>query len=213
MPRWIYLTAFILAPIAVAPFLFIAKARQVKSPRPRIHIIQDMANQPRFKEQMVNLLFRDTRAMRPPVPGTVPTGPLRTGDPFYTGKAGSEWVTAFPIPIDSATMKRGQDRFEIYCSPCHGLDGYGDGIINKRADALQEGTWVPAVSYHSELIRQRPVGHLFNTITNGIRTMPAYGPQIPEADRWAIVAYVRALQLSQNAPVSDVPPDVRPSLR
>jgi hypothetical protein len=93
------------------------------------------------------------------------------------------------------------------------LAGYGDGMVAKRADELMEATWVPPSSFHTELVRSRPVGHLYNTITNGIRNMPAYGPQIPEHDRWAIVAYVRALQLSQNADVSDVPAELRSSLR
>ena len=86
-------------------------------------------------------------------------------------------------------------------------------MVAKRADELLEGTWTPPTSFHSELLRERPVGHLFNTISNGIRNMPAYGPQIPVDDRWAIVAYVRALQRSQNATVDDVPPDIRAQLR
>jgi mono/diheme cytochrome c family protein len=102
---------------------------------------------------------------------------------------------------------------DIYCSPCHGLAGYGDGMVAKRAEELQEGTWTPPSSMHSDLIRVRPAGQLFNTITNGIRNMPAYGQQISVEDRWAIVAYVRALQRSQAATVEDVPRDLRTSLR
>jgi mono/diheme cytochrome c family protein len=110
-------------------------------------------------------------------------------------------------------LLRGQERFNIYCSPCHGLTGAGDGLVSRRADALQEGTWVPPLTFHGDQVRGRPVGHLFNTITHGIRNMPAYGAQIPAEDRWAIVAYVRALQRSQNATVADVPPDLRAGLR
>ena len=122
---------------------------------------------------------------------------------------GEEWIEAIPVPVTLQLMERGRDRFDIFCSPCHGLAGGGDGMTAKRAEELQEGTWTPPASFHTELIRGRPVGHLFNTISNGIRNMPAYGPQIPVTDRWAIVAYVRALQRSQWASVDDVPPELR----
>jgi mono/diheme cytochrome c family protein len=110
-------------------------------------------------------------------------------------------------------MKRGQERFGIYCTPCHGMAGAGDGIVNARAERLQEGTWIPPSDLSSDVVRGRPAGHLFNTITNGIRNMPAYGSQIPEDDRWAIVAYVRALQRSQHTSIGDVPPELRGTLR
>ena len=110
-------------------------------------------------------------------------------------------------------LQRGHERYDVYCSPCHGLAGFGDGMVAKRADELQEGTWTPPASFHTALVRERSVGQLFNTISNGVRNMPAYGPQIPIQDRWAIVAYVRALQRSQNATVDDVPPDIRAQLR
>jgi mono/diheme cytochrome c family protein len=122
-------------------------------------------------------------------------------------------VEVGPLAVDLGVLQRGRERYDIYCAPCHGLAGYGDGSVAKRAEALQEGTWTPPTSFHTELIRQRPDGHIFNTISNGIRNMPAYGPQIPVADRWAIVAYVRALQRSQNATVDDVPPEIRAQLR
>jgi len=211
--RWIALASFFLAALALTPFALIARARGMKSSRPRIHFVQDMDNQPKFHAQQTNPLFRDGRAMRPAVAGTVARGQLRADDHFYRGKIGEEWATAFPIPIDEDAMRRGQERFAIYCAPCHGLAGAGDGIIAARADRLEEGTWVPPASYHTDLIRQRPVGHLFNTIANGVRTMPAYGLQIPELDRWKIIAYIQALQRSQNARLEDVPPDVRPSLQ
>jgi mono/diheme cytochrome c family protein len=110
-------------------------------------------------------------------------------------------------------LRRGQERYDIYCSPCHGLAGYGDGMVAMRAEGLQEGTWTPPSSIHTELVRSRAPGHLYNTITNGIRNMPAYGPQISVEDRWAIVAYVEALQRSQAATVEDVPMELRASLR
>ena len=109
------------------------------------------------------------------------------------------------MPATSSLLERGQERYEIFCAPCHGLAGYGDGMVAKTADGLQEGTWTPPSSFHTDLVRERPVGHLFNTVTHGIRNMPAHGPQIPVEDRWAVVAYVKALQRSQHATVDDVP--------
>jgi mono/diheme cytochrome c family protein len=136
------------------------------------------------------------------------------GEPAVTsGKLGESWGEAIPIEIDRSLIERGRQRYDIYCSPCHGLAGFGDGMVARRADELLEGTWTPPTSFHSDLLRERPAGHLFNTITNGIRNMPAYGPQITVEDRWAIVAYVRALQRSQNATVDDVPDDIRAQLR
>jgi len=143
----------------------------------------------------------------------VARGDLEGSAAYRTGRTGDGWVTAFPVPVTEQLMRRGQERYDIYCSPCHGLAGYGDGVVAKRADALQEGTWTPPSSYHTDLVRSRPAGQLFNTITNGIRNMAAYGAQIPVADRWAIVAYVRALQRSQAASVADVPPELRRQLR
>jgi mono/diheme cytochrome c family protein len=172
-----------------------------------------MDNQPKYKAQSRNPMFADRRAMRPPVVGSVARGTI-LGDPALTsGKIGEDWVEVIPVTVDSDLLERGRERYDIYCSPCHGLVGFGDGMVAKRADELLEGTWTPPTSFHSELLRERQVGHLFNTISNGIRNMPAYGPQIPVEDRWAIVAYVRALQRSQNAITDDVPPDIRAQLR
>jgi len=136
------------------------------------------------------------------------------GNPALTsGKVGEDWVEIIPVKVDRGILEHGRERYDVYCSPCHGLAGFGDGMVAKRADELLEGTWTPPTSFHTDLLRERPAGHLFNTISNGIRNMPAYGPQIPVEDRWAIVAYVRALQRSQNATVDDVPPDIRAQLR
>ncbi|PWB75022.1 MAG: quinol:cytochrome C oxidoreductase [Holophagae bacterium] len=172
-----------------------------------------MDNQPKYRPQSRNRLFADRRAMRPPVEGTVARGELREDDRLYRGAVGGVWVEEIPVPVTDQLLRRGRARYDIYCSPCHGLAGYGDGMVAKRADALQEGTWTPPASFHSELVRGRPVGHLYNTISNGIRNMPAYGPQITVEDRWAIVAYLRALQRSQSATVEDVPPELRAQLR
>jgi mono/diheme cytochrome c family protein len=129
------------------------------------------------------------------------------------GRAGEGWIEAIPLEVDTGILQRGRERYDIFCSPCHGLAGFGDGMVAMRADELLEGTWTPPTSFHTDLIRGRAPGQLFNTISNGIRNMPAYGPQIPVEDRWAIVAYVKALQRSQNATVDDVPEDLRAQLR
>ncbi|MEW6367561.1 MAG: cytochrome c [Acidobacteriota bacterium] len=213
MPRWIHMVVAVVTVSALVPLAFIARARFVKSETPRIHLIGDMDQQPKFRAQSPNALFADGRAMRPAIPGTVARGALNADDHFYRGEVGGQWAVELPMEVDETMMKRGQERFGVFCSPCHGLAGAGDGIVSKRADRLQEGTWTPPPSYHTDAIRSRPVGQIFNTITNGVRTMPAYGPQIPEADRWAIVAYVRALQRSQNSRMEDVPPELRAAIR
>jgi len=206
MPKMIITIALLLLTAAAIPPALIAQARAVRSKKPRIHLIQDMDNQPRFEAQHANALFADGRAMRPPVAGTVARGELRADDHLYRGISGGEWATTFPATIDVTMqlMERGRQRFNIYCQPCHGAAGYGDGIVNKRAmEWLNLGTngttWVAPKSIHEQQIREQPVGQIFNSITNGVRNMPPYGPQIPVADRWAIVAYVKALQRSQNA--------------
>jgi len=117
------------------------------------------------------------------------------------------WVQDFPIPVTDELMARGRQRFNIYCAPCHGLAGEGDGLVARRAQELQQGTWVPPTSLQSDAVRPQPVGQLFNTITNGVRKMPAYGAQISLRDRWAIVLYIKALQRTQNAKPEDVPPE------
>jgi len=212
MPRWVGSVLIVLAALALLPFACIYKARYSHSPLPRIHLIQGMDNQPRYKSQQVNALFADTRAGRPPVSGTVARGHLSVDDAKALGSIDGRWVETFPVPVTMTLLRRGQNRYEIYCTPCHGLAGSGDGIVAARADRLQEGTWVPPSSLHVASVLERPVGHLYNTIANGIRTMPSYGGQIPVDDRWAIVAYVRALQLSGHAKASVLTADERSKL-
>ena len=132
---------------------------------------------------------------------TVARGHLQDDVLLFTGKdeTGQD-STEFPFPVTRDVLERGRDRFNIYCVPCHGPTGEGDGIV------VQRGFNVPP-SYHTDRLRQAPVGHFFNVITNGFGAMPSYAGQIPVDDRWAIIAYIRALQLSQNAPLSDVPSD------
>jgi mono/diheme cytochrome c family protein len=213
MPRWVVLALVLLAAFWLIPFACVAAARGSLSPRPRIQLFRDMGNQGRFKSQQRNPLFADGRAARLPVPGTVARDRLDENEGLTSGKSEGRWVTAIPVPVTESLLGRGQERFGIYCAPCHGLAGYGDGIVAKRADRLQEGTWVPPLSFHADAVRARTAGEIFDTISHGIRTMPAYGPQIPVEDRWAIVGYVRALQRSQNARIEDVPQDVRSGLR
>ena len=206
MPKAIIYITLILITAAAVPPALIAQLRAVNSSKPRVHFVQDMDNQPRLEAQHASSLFLDGRAMRPPVAGAVARGQLGEDDHFQSGIVAGQWATTFParVPVTMELMHRGRERFEIYCLPCHGAAGYGDGIVNERAMALMNlgtnGTvWVQPKSVHEDEIRNQPIGQTFNSITNGVRTMPPYGPQIPVADRWAIVAYVKALQRSQNA--------------
>jgi mono/diheme cytochrome c family protein len=212
MPRWVNNVLLVLATLALLPFACIYRARYMHSPLPRIHIVQGMDNQPRYEAQQVNPFFADTREERPEVAGTVARGRLDEDDALYRGQLDGSFVETFPVPVTAALLQRGSSRYNIYCTPCHGMDGRGNGIVAVRADRLQEGTWVPPSSLHDATVLARPVGHLFNSVTNGIRTMPSYGPQIPVSDRWAIVAYVRALQRSRHTPVSVLTPEERAKL-
>jgi len=212
MPRAVLVTWWIAGSLALLPWACVARARATRTSTPRLHLIQDMDNQGRFKSQQSNPFFSDRRAMRPPVEGTAARELARTDERFERGAVGNEPVAELPVPISISLLERGRERYGIFCSPCHGLAGYGDGTVSRRADRLQEGTWVPPASLHEEPAASRSAGQLFQTITRGIRSMPAYGPEIPVEDRWAIVAYVRALQRSQHAAIRDVPADRRGGL-
>ena len=159
-----------------------------------------------------NALFLDGRVMRPRVEGTIARGEMVNDTHLFMGIVADEWATTYPdsLTVDRAFLERGQDRFVIYCTPCHGQGGFGDGLIHERANQLVvtgvNGTsWVAPKDLHEDGIREQPIGQLFNTITKGVRTMSGYASQIPVADRWAIVAYVEALQFSQNADPATVP--------
>jgi mono/diheme cytochrome c family protein len=215
LPRSLIYAATIVICLLLLPPLFVAKARFTQSNEPRIQIIRDMGNQERYKTQQTHVLFADNRAMRPQVPGTVARGDLRDDAHYYEGKAGGDWATTYPpqLEITESFVRRGRQRFNIYCAACHGLGGAGDGIVSQRALARDTPGWTVPTSLVSQTVIERPLGHIFNTVTNGIRTMPPYGDQIPEQDRWAIIAYVRALERSQNAHLEDVPVELRPELR
>jgi mono/diheme cytochrome c family protein len=162
-----------------------------------------MHDQPRFKPLAKSAFFGDERSARPQVEGTVARGQLREDALLYTGKLGQEFGAELPLPLDRALLDRGQERYGIYCAPCHGQVGRGDGIVVRR------GFRNRPTSFHEPRLRDKPAGYFFDVMTNGFGAMPDYSAQIPVRDRWAIVAYVRALQLSQNARIDDVPPDRR----
>jgi len=166
---------------------------------------QDMHDQPRYKPLARSAFFDDGRASRPLLAGTIAQGHLREDEALYTGKAGDEPVSTFPFPITESVLRRGQERFNIYCSPCHGRIGNGDGMVVRR------GLRKPP-SYHIDRLRESPVGYFYDVISNGIGAMPDYAAQIEPEDRWDIVAYIRVLQRSQHATIADVPPDQRAKL-
>jgi mono/diheme cytochrome c family protein len=136
----------------------------------------------------------------------VAVGSFHEDTAYYEGKADGEFIEHNPIPVTMDLLRRGRERFDIYCAPCHDRTGGGQGMI------IGYG-YVPPPSFHQARIREFADGYIFDVITHGIRNMPAYGAQVPVDDRWAIVAYLRTLQLSQNANLADVPPDARPELR
>ncbi len=163
---------------------------------------QDMHNQPKYKPLAESQFFADHRSARPQIAGTVARGHLRIDAARYTGKMGDADITAFPFPITRADIERGQQRFNIYCSPCHGRVGDGNGQVVRR------GFRQPP-SYHIQRLKDAPVGHFFDVITNGYGSMPSYASRVPPDDRWRVIAYVRALQVSQGSTLNDVPADQR----
>lgn len=166
---------------------------------------QDMHNQPRFKAFSQNDFFEDQRASRPLVAGVVARGHLNEDAAFFQGVGASGPVTANPLGMSRDVLDRGQQRYNIYCTPCHDQTGSGEGMI------VQRGYKQPP-SMHDPRLRAVPDGYFFQVMTNGFGTMPAYAAQVPARDRWAIVAYIRALQLSQNATLADVPESERAAL-
>ena len=167
---------------------------------------QDMHDQPKYTPYKPSDFFADGRSARPLVEGTVAQGQLFDDELLYTGKVGGQESPVFPYPIDEPAMRRGRERYNIYCTPCHGLTGDGDGMI------VQRGYRRPP-SFVVERLRQAPPGHFFDVITNGFGAMPDYAAQIAVGDRWAIVAYIRALQLSQYATVAELSPEAQGQIR
>jgi mono/diheme cytochrome c family protein len=166
---------------------------------------QDMQNEPRYKPLAESDFFSDHRSARPMVEGTVARGHLRIDEARYTGKINGEEIDQFPIPIAKEDIERGQSRFNVYCTPCHSRIGDGNGMVVLR------GFRQPP-SYYSDRLRNAPVGHYFDVITNGFGAMASYASRVQTDDRWRIIAYIRALQLSESASVNDVPADQRQNL-
>lgn len=166
----------------------------------------DMQDQPRYKPLAESDFFADHRSARPQVEGTVARGHLRIDQARYVGKVNNADINYFPIPITLADVKRGQERFNIYCSPCHGRLGDGMGMV------VQRGYRQPP-SYFSPRLMTAPVGHYFDVITNGFGGMPTYASRVAPDDRWRIIAYIRALQLSMSGKASDVPADQQTQLQ
>jgi mono/diheme cytochrome c family protein len=240
MPKWILALIVASTAFALVPFAIAAKARNSKSAEPHIHIFPDMDFQPKYKSDTAMDMFSDGRTNRGEITGTIPRGWLEEDSVFYKGlehgDQGDTWTTGFPkqypdtpaftldlrgkpFVVDLKLVQRGQNRFNIYCTPCHGYDGNGKGMVPERV-RQEGGVWQarnlvepPDPADKSGVAVRMPNGQLFNTISNGFQTMQGYAGQIPAADRWAIVAYVRALQRAQNASEDDIPADERGSIR
>jgi mono/diheme cytochrome c family protein len=167
---------------------------------------RDMFQQPYSKPLAPNNFFQDNHmASRPLVPHTVARGHLDADQAFYAGKIGTNLVDTFPIPINRATLERGRERFEIYCTPCHGRTGAGNGMIVMRG-------FPPPPSFHIDRLREAPAGHFFDVITQGYGVMYSYAQRVRPEDRWAIAAYIRVLQQSQNSTLAQVPDGERAAL-
>jgi mono/diheme cytochrome c family protein len=166
---------------------------------------QDMHDQPKYKAFRPSDFFGDDRSARPLVEDTVARGQLRADAAYFTGKQGTMPVDVLPVAVTPALLRRGQQRYGIYCTPCHGQTGRGDGMV------VQRGYRRPP-SFHIDRLRNEKTGYFFDVITSGFGAMPDYAAQVTVADRWAIVAYLRALQLSENARLEDVPADRRDAL-
>jgi mono/diheme cytochrome c family protein len=157
-----------------------------------------MHNQPKYRGLRASGFFPDGSSARPRIEGTIARGTLQEDEAFFTGKSGGADVKVLPFPIDQTVLDRGQDRFNIYCTPCHGRTGAGNGMV------VQRGYRQPP-SMHMDRLRLADAGHFFDVMTNGFGVMPDYKVQIAPRDRWAVVAYIRALQFSQHASPADVP--------
>ncbi len=180
----------------------LSACRGTLSDDPPIHINPNMDAMERFEAQEENSFFADGRAMRPPVPGTVARGLLREDVAFHAGRNSDDtYVQVMPVQYTVDLAKRGQDRYDIYCAVCHGMAGDGQGVM------MTGGYGFVPIGFHDDRLRSIEDGYLYEVISQGVRSMPGYAQQIPVADRWAIVAYVRALQRSQNASADDVPAD------
>jgi mono/diheme cytochrome c family protein len=183
-------------------------ARGCTSSRPPIHLNPSMDDQPKVRTQTASTFFFNGSSMREPVPGTIPIGGLKEDTAFFTGKTGTagaeQFVATIPVTVDDALVDRGRQRYGIYCQPCHDARGDGRGILFQRGN-------VPTATFHQEKILKYADGQIFDVITNGQGLMPSYRWPIPPADRWAIVAYVRALQRERQARAAAAPASAQAS--
>lgn len=161
-------------------------------------MFDDMRNQPRYEPYERSEFFADGRSSRPPVEGTVARGQLKDSDHLYTGKIDGKLATTFPFPVTDTVMARGRDRFEIFCAPCHDMVGSGKGMVVRRG-------FKEPPSFHIDRLRQAPPGHFVDVMTIGFGAMYPYADRVSAEDRWAIAAYIRALQLSQHSAATDTP--------
>jgi mono/diheme cytochrome c family protein len=166
---------------------------------------QDMHDAPRYDPLEASTVLPGGAGSQPLVDGTVARGQLRADTLLYTGTVDGEPATVFPFPITREDLDRGEERYNIYCAPCHGQTGIGDGMVVQRGHRA-------AASYHIDRLREMPAGYFFGVITNGFGAMPDYRSQILPEDRWRIIAYIRALQLSRSGTIDDVPAGERANL-
>ncbi len=187
---------------AALALLALGACRGQPSDAPPFHLIHDMRLQNKYRPEASSAFFANGMAMRAPVEGTVAQGELFEDEVFYQGRTPAGFARKAPIEVNEATLKRGQERFDIYCSVCHDRTGSGRGMVVQRG-------YPPPVDLTSDRVRNFADGEIFGVVTRGVRNMPSYAAQIPERDRWAIVTWVRVLQRSQRATLSDVPADRR----
>lgn len=186
----------------VALAALLSACRGQPSEKSPLHLVPDLDWQDKYRPEQASAFFEDGRTMRPLVPGTVAQGHLNEDDRYHRGKHGGQYVAVAPIDVDAKVLARGQERYGIYCTPCHDQAGHGQGMAVKR------GFPIP-LDLSSERARTLPDGELFEVISDGVRNMPSYRNQIPVEDRWAIVSWVRVLQRSQHATIEDVPAEFR----
>lgn len=173
----------------------------------RILPVTNMTHQPKYKAQRKNDFFPDQADNRPVPVNTVARGSLKADSAFYRGvDAAGQPVAEYPVDLTPELLARGQERYDIFCAPCHDQYGTGQGLVPRRG-------WIPPPSLHEQRLREFLPGEFYQVISNGVRTMPAYNKQIPEADRWAVVAYIQALQRANFAKLEDVPAEQRSNLR
>ena len=193
--------------VIVGLILVLTGCRGRPSGETPVHLNPNMDTQEKYKTQGSSEFFEDGSAMRLPVDGTVAQGELRADDIYYRGKnPDGTLVKKNPLPITRDLLDRGRQRYNIYCAPCHDLTGSGQGIVIKKG-------FLPPPTFHQQRLRVVEDGHIYDVISNGIRNMPTYRHQVPISDRWAIVAYLRALQLSQDARIFDIPVEMRDAVK